>query len=302
MGGLHFGLILPNYGALLDVDGLSGVAVAAEEAGLDSIWATDHVLVPAEYAPLYGNISEALVTLGFLAARTSRIGLGVSALVVPQRNPYVALKQLATLDFLSGGRVVTAIAAGWMEGEFRTLGAGFAQRGRRTNDWIELAQAVFAQDAGALRHSGGMPLEDAWLEPPLVRPGGPELWVAGVSEATLRRAARTGVWHPVALPPDELRLMASEFRRMRPGGRVVMRLGVYLADEPKRVAQDERGRHAVIGPPEWLAERLIEYVEEGCDGFVLNLGHETPGLADRVRRFAAEVRPLVEASERALAN
>jgi alkanesulfonate monooxygenase SsuD/methylene tetrahydromethanopterin reductase-like flavin-dependent oxidoreductase (luciferase family) len=302
VGGLHFGLILPNYGALLDVDDLTVVTLAAEEAGFDSVWATDHVLVPAEYASLYGNISEALVTLGFLAARTSRIELGVSALVVPQRNPYVVLKQLATLDFLSGGRVVTAIAAGWMEGEFRTLGADFVHRGRRTNDWIELAQSVFAQEAGALGHSGALPLEDAWLEPPLARPGGPELWVAGVSEATLRRAARTGVWHPVALPPDDLGRMASEFRRLRPGGRVVMRLGVYLADEPKRVANDERGRHALLGPPEWLAQRLIEYVEEGCDGFVLNLGHETPGLADRVRRFAAEVRPVVEASERALAD
>jgi alkanesulfonate monooxygenase SsuD/methylene tetrahydromethanopterin reductase-like flavin-dependent oxidoreductase (luciferase family) len=302
VGGLHFGLILPNYGALLDVEGLAPVTETAEEAGFDSAWVTDHVLVPAEHAPLYGNIAEALVTLGFLAARTSRIELGVSALVVPQRNPYVVLKQLATLDFLTGGRIVTAVAAGWMEGEFRTLGADFEHRGRRTNDWLDLAQSVFAQGGGALAHSGGFPLEDAWLEPRLVRPGGPELWVAGVSAATLRRAARTGVWHPVALPPEELGRMTSEFRRLRPGGRVVMRLGVYLADEPKRVANDERGRHAVLGPPEWVAERLIEYVEEGCDGFVVNLGHETPGLEERVHRFAAEVRPLVEEAQSALAG
>jgi alkanesulfonate monooxygenase SsuD/methylene tetrahydromethanopterin reductase-like flavin-dependent oxidoreductase (luciferase family) len=104
----------------------------------------------------------------------------------------------------------------------------------------------------------------------------------------------------VALPPDELARLASEFRRLRPGGRVILRLGAYLADAPKRVATDERGRHAIIGPPEWLAERLVEYVEEGCDGFVLNLGHDTPGLEDRVRRFAEEVRPLVEDAERTL--
>jgi alkanesulfonate monooxygenase SsuD/methylene tetrahydromethanopterin reductase-like flavin-dependent oxidoreductase (luciferase family) len=63
------------------------------------------------------------------------------------------------------------------------------------------------------------------------------------------------------------------------------------------VGTDERGRHAVAGPPEWIAERLGEYVEEGCDGFVLNLGHELPGLDDRLRRFAGEVRPLLEAAE-----
>jgi alkanesulfonate monooxygenase SsuD/methylene tetrahydromethanopterin reductase-like flavin-dependent oxidoreductase (luciferase family) len=302
VGGLHFGLIVPNYGALLGVEELTRVTVAAEEAGFDSAWVTDHVMVPAEHAPVYGNVAEALVALGFLAAQTSRIELGVSALVVSQRNPYVALKQLATLDFLSGGRIVTAIAAGWMEGEFRTLGADFEHRGRRANDWLELAEAVFRQMPGRIEHAGGLPVGDAWMEPGLVRAGGPEIWVAGVSPATLRRAARTGVWHPVALPPDELGRMASELRRLRPGGRVVVRLGVYFAPEPKQVATDERGRHAVIGPPAWIAERLIEYVEEGCDGFVLNLDHETSGLEERVRRFAAEVRPAVQAAEGTLAG
>lgn len=297
MSGLHFGLVLPNYGALLDAERLAAAAVAAEESRFDSGWVTDHVLVPAEHAPVYGNIAEALVSLGFLAGRTRRLSLGVSALIVPQRNPLVVLKQLASLDFLSGGRIVTAIAAGWMEGEFRTLGADFERRGRRANDWLELAVSAFAQAPGRVEHEGGIPVEDGWLAPALVRPGGPELWVAGVSRATLRRAARTGVWHPVALPPDELGRMASELRRLRPGGRVILRLGVYFADEPKRLGQDERARHAVVGPPGWIAEQLVEYVEEGCDGFVLNLGHETPGLEERVRRFAEEVRPLVDDAE-----
>jgi len=284
VSGLHFGLILPNYGALLDAEELARVTVTAEEVGLSSAFVTDHVLVPAEHAPLYGSISEALVTLGFLIGRTHRIELGVSALVVPLRNPYVVLKQLASLDFLSGGRIVTAIAAGWMEGEFHTLGADFEHRGRATNDWIELAQAAFAQDPGPLEHSGGLGVEDAWLEPSTARRGGPGLWVAGVSPATLRRAARTGVWHPVALPPDELRRLAEGFE-----GRTILRISAYFAREPK-TGEDERGRHAVEGPPEWIAERLAEY---GCDGFVVNLGHDAPDLEERARRFGAEVIPLL---------
>ena len=177
------------------------MTATAEEVGLDSAFVTDHVLVRRSMRPSTGRITEALVTLGFLIGRTRRIELGVSALVVPLRNPYVVLKQLASLDFLSGGRIVTAIAAGWMEGEFRTLGADFEHRGRATNDWIELAKAAFAQDPGPLEHRARSVSEDAWLEPSPARRGGPELWVAGVSPATLRRAARTGVWHPVALPP-----------------------------------------------------------------------------------------------------
>jgi alkanesulfonate monooxygenase SsuD/methylene tetrahydromethanopterin reductase-like flavin-dependent oxidoreductase (luciferase family) len=290
-------VILPNYGEALDAERLAGVAVAAEQAGLDSAWVTDHLIVPDEHAGTYGRIAEALVTLGFLAARTQRLELGVSALVVPQRQPLVALKQLTTLDFLSGGRIVTAVTAGWMEGEFATLQAPYARRGRLLDEWLGVASSVFAQMPGHVSHEGPLAL-DGWMAPALARPGGPELWVAGVSRATLRRAELTGVWHPVALTADELRTMAAELRERRPDSRVILRIGVYLTPHPQD-ALDERGRHAIAGPPEWIAERLREYVEAGCNGFVVNLGHASPDLEERTRRFANEIAPLLrEGSER----
>jgi alkanesulfonate monooxygenase SsuD/methylene tetrahydromethanopterin reductase-like flavin-dependent oxidoreductase (luciferase family) len=289
--GIHLGAILPNYGPAVNPQELAGAATAAEEAGFDSVWVTDHLLVPAEHAPVYGDIAEALVSLGFLAGRTQRIALGVSALVVPQRNPLVALKQLTSLDFLSGGRIVTAVTAGWLEQEFATLGAPYEGRGRLLDEWLELARSVFDQMPGHVEYEGGGLSVDGWLAPALVRPGGPELWVAGVSRATLRRAALTGVWHPVALPPKELRSMATELRTRRPDSRVVLRIGVYFEPEPG-ASTDERGRHAIAGPPDWIAERLAEYLDAGADGFVVNLDHEQPGLDDRLRRFAEEVPPL----------
>jgi alkanesulfonate monooxygenase SsuD/methylene tetrahydromethanopterin reductase-like flavin-dependent oxidoreductase (luciferase family) len=289
---LHLGVILPNYGPALVAEELAGVAVAAEEAGFDSAWVTDHLIVPAEHAGVYGTIAEALVSLGFLAARTQRLELGVSALVVPQRNPLVALKQLTTLDFLSGGRIVTAVAAGWMEREFATFGAAYEGRGRLLDEWLELARSVFEQMPGRVRYEGRTLSLDGWMAPALVRPGGPELWVAGVSRATLRRGALTGVWHPVALAPNELETMAAELRGRRPDSRVVLRIGVFFEREPK-VRGDERGRHAVAGPSEWVAARLREYVDAGADGFVVNLDHQEPGLEERVRRFADEVTPLI---------
>ena len=294
--GLHFGLILPNYGDGLSAERLVAAAVAAEESGFDSAWVTDHLIVPEEHAPIYGSIAEALVSLGFLAGETSRLELGVSALVVPQRNPLVALKQLTTLDLLSGGRIVTAVAAGWMEGEFETLRAPFAQRGRLLDEWLELAQSVFAQMPGHVRYEGELLSVDGWLAPALVRPGGLELWVAGVSRATIHRAAKTGVWHPVALSPDELRALGEGF-----DGRTILRISTYLADEP-RAGEDERGRHAIEGPPEWIAERLHDYLEAGCDGFVVNLDHDREGLAERARRFGAEVLPLLRESSQSTSS
>ena len=93
------------------------------------------------------------------------------------------------------------------------------------------------------------------------------------------------------LPVEKLRGRARELRELRPDARVVLRIGVYFVGEP-RTGQDERGRHALAGPSEWLAEQLAEYVEAGCNGFVVNLDHLEPGLEERIRRFAEEVAPL----------
>ena len=288
MACLHLGLILPNYGEALDAGRLASAAATAESAGFDSGWVTDHLIVPSEHAPVYGTIAEGLVSLSFLAARTQRLELGVSALVVPQRNPLVALKQLATLDLLSGGRIVTAVAAGWMKGEFELLGADFQRRGRLLDEWLDLAASVFEQMPGRVVYEGEFFSLDGWLAPALVRSGGPELWVAGISQATLRRATRTGVWHPVALPADELRPLAAELRERRPDSRVVLRIGVSLRPEPE-AGRDERGRHAIAGPPDWALAKLMEYIEAGCDGFVFNLDHGRPGLDERVLEFAERV-------------
>ena len=295
MDGPHLGVVLPNYGDAFDPGRLASAAVAAEEAGLDSGWMTDHVLPPARHAPVYGTIAEALVTVGWLAGRTSRLRLGTSALIVPQREPLLTLKQLVTLDVLSGGRLITAVAAGWMEEEFQTLGASFGDRGRRLDEWLELAGDLLRQAPGRVVADGPVQVPDAWLAPAPTRPEGLELWVAGVSRHTLRRAARTGVWHPVALPQRELRSMAADFRAQVPEGRVVLRLGVAVQDRLDEEATDDRGRHMVAGPASWVAEQLNDYLEGGADGFVVDLAHDTPGLEDRIAGFAAEVAPLLVA-------
>jgi alkanesulfonate monooxygenase SsuD/methylene tetrahydromethanopterin reductase-like flavin-dependent oxidoreductase (luciferase family) len=296
MDGPHLGVVLPNYGEAFDPGRLAAAAAAAEAAGLDSGWTTDHVLAPSRHAGVYGTITEALVTVGFLAGQTRRLRLGLSALVVPQREPLLTLKQLVSLDVLSGGRLITAVAAGWMEEEFETLGASFPDRGRRLDDWLELVATVLPQAPGRVAAEGPIPLSDAWLAPAPTRREGLELWVAGVSRHTLRRAARTGVWHPVALPVRELRSLAAAFRAEVPEGRVVLRLGVYLRERIEEQATDERGRHVVAGPPAWVAEQLNDYLEAGADGFVVNLDHRAPGLEERIAAFAAEVRPRLVAS------
>ena len=287
----HFGIVLPNYGDGLSRENLSASTIAAEESGFDSVWATDHVMVTDVHAPGYGVITEALVTLGYLAAITTRVTLGVSALIVPQRNPYVVLKQLTSLDFLSGGRIVTSVAAGWMADEFAALGADFAGRGRMLDEWLDMAAEVFTQMPGRVRHEGPMRIEDGWLAPGLVRQGGPGLWVAGVSDATVRRASKTGVWHPTGLTPEQLAPMARAFRARCEDGVIVNRIAARVTEDAEGRDTDERGRSAVIGPPDYVVEQLRSYVDAGCDGFVINFGKDEPGLPERIRRFAETVIP-----------
>jgi alkanesulfonate monooxygenase SsuD/methylene tetrahydromethanopterin reductase-like flavin-dependent oxidoreductase (luciferase family) len=287
----HLGVVLPNYGPATGSERLAAAAAAAEAAGLDSGWVTDHVMVPSRHAGIYGTITEALVTVGFLAGRTERLRLGVSALIVPQREPLLTLKQLVSLDVLADGRLITAVAAGWMEEEFETLGASFSDRGRRLDEWLELAGELLRQAPGRVLADGPVPVADAWLAPAPTRTEGLELWVAGVSRHTLRRAARTGVWHPVALPLRELRPMAASFREQVPEGRVMLRLAVAVQDRLDEQATDDRGRHMVAGPASWVAEQLNDYLEGGADGFVVDLAHDTPGLEDRITAFGAEVAP-----------
>jgi alkanesulfonate monooxygenase SsuD/methylene tetrahydromethanopterin reductase-like flavin-dependent oxidoreductase (luciferase family) len=293
MDGPHLGVVLPNYGDGFDPGRLAAAAVAAEEAGLDSGWMTDHVMAPSRHARIYGTVAEALVTVGWLAGCTRRLRLGTSALIVPQREPLLTLKQLVTLDVLSGGRLVTAVAAGWMEEEFQTLGAPFGDRGRRLDEWLDLVGDLLRQAPGRVVADGPFPVSDAWLAPGPSRPEGLELWVAGTSRHTLRRAAKTGVWHPVALPLRELRTMAAAFRAEVPEGRVVLRLAVAIQDRLDEEATDDRGRHMVAGPARWVAEQLNDYLEAGADGFVVDLDHDAPGLEERIAAFAGEVAPML---------
>ena len=103
-----------SWGA--SVQGVNEVAHAAEELGFDSVWTTDHMLVPKEHADVFGYVLEAVLTLGYVAALTRRVRLGTSIIVLAQRNAIQFAKEMATLDQYSGGRVIVGVGAGWMEG------------------------------------------------------------------------------------------------------------------------------------------------------------------------------------------
>ena len=186
-------MILTNYGAGSSPAGIRRTAELAEELGYDSVWVTEHIIVGPEGVDPYGRVYDPLVTLGWIAGWTERIGLGTSIVLVPLHQPMHLAKEAATLQELSGGRLTLGFGMGWHEDEYRFMGVPFERRGRRGDEAIRLMRALWS---GERDFEGELwSFHDATSEPLPSPP--PEIWIGGSSPAAIRRARRLGdVWHP----------------------------------------------------------------------------------------------------------
>jgi probable F420-dependent oxidoreductase len=201
---MKFGLRYASLGRFGKGPAAVEIAQAAEAAGFDSIWTVEHVVVPKAYQSRYpysssgrmGDIEDfpipdPLVWMAYVASATSRIKLGTAILIVPQRNPVVTAKALATLDDMAGGdRVLLGIGVGWLAEEFAALGVPFDDRGPRTDDYVAAMRALWSQDCAT--HEGPYAsFRDVFCKP---RPpsGTIPVIVGGDTKAAARRAGRLG--------------------------------------------------------------------------------------------------------------
>ena len=172
---MQFGIGLPNLSYVDPTETLMRLAHAAQELAFDAIWVSDHVFIPYEYEPNYpysatgrlglsatDYIFDPLTTLAFLAGQVSTPRLGISVLIMPNRNPIITAKMLVTLDVLSGGRVILGAGAGWMPEEFAALGASYEHRGGVTDEYIQIFSRVMHRGQAIIR---GQALPDcqSWL-------------------------------------------------------------------------------------------------------------------------------------------
>jgi probable F420-dependent oxidoreductase len=220
---------------------------------------------------------DPLTVLTWAAAATGRAGLGTSVLVAPYRHPVALARSLASLDALSGGRVVCGIASGWMEFEFRALGVPFRERGARTDETIQVMRRLWA-GAGDFTWRGER-VEGVALRPGPARPGGPPVWVGGNSDAGIRRAVRLGDgWHTTVAHEEGLRERVDALdRALAAAGRDRDRDGFTLS---VRVRADA-ARIARIAP------RLRDL---GADHLLVDLPAFSP---DRFRDEVARLRDLI---------
>jgi probable F420-dependent oxidoreductase len=203
---LKFGLFSINAYACCEPAVAARVARAAEAAGFDSLWGGEHVVLPDPQAPPspmapHEPILDPVIALTYCAAVTSRVRLGTGIIILPQRNPLVLAKELASLDALSGGRLIFGVGVGYLEPEFRALGAPFEQRGAVADDYLAAMRAIWSQDKPA--HRGPfVSFAAVQAHPRPVQRPHPPIVVGGRTAPAFRRAVEQGHgWYGFALDP-----------------------------------------------------------------------------------------------------
>lgn len=226
---MDIGVTIRNMGEQSSAELVLACAQAAEAAAMESLWVTDHIAIPPDDAEgSGGRYLDTLTTLAWLGGATERIKLGSGVLILPYRPKLPTANQIATLQELSGGRLLLGVGAGWMDAEFRALGVDRHQRGKITDDTLRFFNEAFANDEVELN---GQP----FLFKP--RPPKPPILVGGAPPHALKRAAELGDgWMPMAKNPAQIIQAVGEYRKLtaqlgKPEGNITVLTALPL-DEP----------------------------------------------------------------------
>lgn len=296
---MKFGVWLPNCRHLATPQIIRRVAASAEELGYDSVWVSDHVVVPRANLANFGEtVFDPLVTLGVVAGATRRVQLGTTVLIIPYRNAVVTAKMVSTLDALSGGRVVLGIGAGWVAAESAMLGVPFAERGAMTDEYLRAMRELWTSPAPSFAGRYTQFAEVVFEPKPAQKPH-PPIWVGGHSRAALRRAVEFGAaWHPINRSPDELRAGVAAIRALSQArGRAIppaltLRNDVRLQKPGQGAPTSTHGGRVIAGEPAVLIEQIGELAECGVEHLVLEfLAPDGRDLDEQMTAFAERVRP-----------
>ena len=264
-------------------------AQTADRAGFFYVAVCDHVAIPRALADAMSTTwFNPVATLGFLAGQTERVKLLTNVYVAPYRHPLDTAKAFATLDTLSGGRVILGVGAGHVAGEFDALGVDFTDRGRLLDDAIDEIVAAWSDEY----------VGDVGLRPRPAQQPRPPVWVGGSSKPALRRVAERGDgWIPQGTPrkqmPESIAYLRAHRDEVRPGAEPdigVITEACYVGDPGVEVPPG-----TITGEPAKIAESLNEYAEMGVNHLQLRLwSRSSDELCDQMGAFGAEVGPLLK--------
>ena len=260
---MRYGFCLPHHRPYASAGLILEAARRGEAEGYDTLWLSDHVVPPVSEA-MRRVYFEPLALTGWVASVTSRIRLGYSVLVIPQRNPVLLAKQLATIDVMSAGRIIVGVGVGYMEDEYRALNADFHRRGRLADEYLRAIRELWTNPDPKI-HGETIHVEGVAFWPKPLQQPGPPIIVGGQSAAALRRAVQLGDgWQPDAVPLDTLADRIGEYRRLcaeagRPTPTVSYRARTRFLDAAPSP------REPFTGTPDQIAEDYRACADAGVD-------------------------------------
>lgn len=274
---MQVGVIIPNAGTKATPENITTVARWAEELGYHSLWVTDHVALPEKVDAYYPYRShgrwdyppetswlDPLLALLWAAAAAPSLKIGTSVLVIPLRHPILLAKQISTLDFLTGGRVILGVGVGWMEEEAVLMGTDFAGRGRRAVEMVRLMREFWSGET--VRFQGDLwRVEGCKMYPKPPQPRIPVLW-GGHSDATLKRVARVGDgWHPTQITLEQLDAGLTRLRRYcEEAGRDFDSLFLFARPgETYPLSAETQARHEELGVDHLIVDTPIKQEDPG---------------------------------------
>ncbi len=317
---MQFGFAFPGRGPLAKPDILLKLAQTVDRLRYSSLFVSDHVVLPIASRSVYPyhpsgqfpggahqDYMEPLTLLSHLAAVTKRVRLGTSVLVIPYRNPVLAAKMLATLDVLSGGRVILGAGVGWCEEEFGALAAPpFRERGRATDEYLRLMRECWTKEEV---HFEGKyyRLSGVVFAPKPVQKGGIPIWIGGHTDAALRRAGELGDgWHPIGLRApallhpaeyqDKVKLVHAWAQRAgRDATSITLTFRAPMEVWSKRVKAPAGERQIFRGTADHVITDIRQYQALGVTHFVFDLpAPDLKQIVGNMERFADDVLPKVK--------
>jgi probable F420-dependent oxidoreductase len=294
---------------------LRSLAQRAEDLSFDSVWVSDHVVLPRKVDSSYPYAPdgvptflpdeayyEPLATLNFLAGFTQRVRLGIHVLILPYRNPVLTAKILATLDVLSAGRLILGAGVGWMEEEFLALGLNtYHERGAVTDEYIELYKELWTKD-NPVFNGKHYQISGSGFQPKPVQKPHPPIWIGGHTGPAIRRAAKYGEgWMPIGLrppailEPEELAGKIAQLRTLTVGaGRPEDAVDVVFSTNVIFDNNAGPSRRLVSGRPEQIAADLRLYQDLGVQSFIIDFPADSvEQTQESMERFSREVMPLI---------
>lgn len=310
---MEWGIEIPTFGAMADPAVNGRMAKAAEELGFDSVWIADHIVFPPVFESRYPYSADGrflmapdrpmldpLVMLGYLAALTERVALGLTVLILPYRNPVLTAKMLATADVAANGRVRLGIGVGWLKEEFDALNVPFDDRGVRTDEYVEIFRRIWSEETPSYE---GQTYRFAPLkaEPKPVQGVNLPVYVGGNSNPALRRAARlSNGWHANRLTPNDylehrrrLDEYCGQVGRSPDDVPTLFKIAIRPVEETGHTP-DASGR-SLSGRSSDIAAGFEAYRKAGIDRVVTPIYVRTADEYFRtLEQIAKEIRPKVE--------